>query len=100
MTDDGLTESEREELERLRKEEKKRRGKTEIYLKVSKKGGVSVYGLNRRYPVTLYKNQWETLLGIADEIKKFIEINDACLARPRFEKKEQEEARSETSDQS
>jgi hypothetical protein len=28
-----------------------------------------------RFPVTLYKEQWVKLLGIADEIKAFIETN-------------------------
>ena len=97
MSKDGLTETEREELERLRREEKQRKNTSGIYLKVSQKGGVSVYGLNRRYPVTLYKNQWETLLGIAEEIKKFIEINEACLSKPEYNKEEKPD---ETSGQS
>ena len=29
-----------------------------IYMKVAIKGGVSVYGLSRRFPTTLYVNQW------------------------------------------
>jgi hypothetical protein len=32
-----------------------------------------------RFPVTLYKEQWLKLLGISDEIKKFISENDARL---------------------
>ena len=40
-------------------------------LKVSSKGGVSVYGLGR-FPVTLYLSQWEKLLGMVPEIKAFI----------------------------
>jgi hypothetical protein len=43
-------------------------------MKVSEKGGVSVYGLGR-FPVTLYQEQWLKLLGLADEIKQFIEEN-------------------------
>jgi hypothetical protein len=39
--------------------------------KQSEKGGVSVYGL-QRMPVTLYAEQWERLLGFAEEIKGFI----------------------------
>ncbi len=50
----------------------------ELRLKISEKGGLSVYGLGR-FPVTLYKEQWTRLLQQADEIKKFIEANDHSL---------------------
>ena len=43
-------------------------------LKVSEKGALSVYGLSR-FPVTLYKEQWEKLLAMSDEIKGFITEN-------------------------
>jgi hypothetical protein len=49
-----------------------------LSLKVSEKGGVSVYGLGR-FPVTLYKEQWVKLLAFADEIKSFIKDNDQQL---------------------
>ena len=45
-----------------------------ISLKVSEKGGLSVYGLGR-FPITLYPEQWTRLLGMADEIRTFIEDN-------------------------
>lgn len=69
------------ELERLRaenaqlKQDKKGRPTS---LKVSEKGGVSVYGLGR-FPVTLYKEQWAKLLGMADEIRDFIKENEDKL---------------------
>jgi hypothetical protein len=47
-------------------------------MKVSEKGGVSVYGLGR-FPVTLYKEQWTRLLAMADEIRAFITENEAKL---------------------
>ena len=47
-------------------------------MKVSEKGGLSVYGLGR-FPVTLYKEQWLKLLGMAEEIKKFIGENQHSL---------------------
>ncbi|MGE5220152.1 MAG: hypothetical protein ACM3SP_24385 [Chloroflexota bacterium] len=54
----------------------------ELRLKISEKGGLSVYGLGR-FPVTLYKEQWKRLLDRADEIKKFLEENDHNLkAKP------------------
>jgi len=49
-------------------------------LKVSEKGALSVYGLGR-FPVTLYREQWEKLLGMADEIRSFIEQNDSLLKK-------------------
>ena len=49
-----------------------------LSLKVSQKGGVSVYGLGR-FPVTLYKEQWLRLLDIVDEIRTFIKDNEADL---------------------
>jgi hypothetical protein len=68
------------ELERLKAENERlkgERGRT-TGLKVSEKGGVSVYGLGR-FPVTLYKEQWTKLLDMADEIRAFIKDNDARL---------------------
>jgi hypothetical protein len=47
-------------------------------LKVSDKGAVSVYGLGR-FPVTLYKEQWHRLLGLSDDIREFIRVNDDKL---------------------
>lgn len=49
-----------------------------VKLKVSEKGAVSVYGLGR-FPVTLYKGQWEKLLAEAEAIKSFIEANQSRL---------------------
>jgi hypothetical protein len=49
-----------------------------LSLKVSEKGGLSVYGLGR-FPVTLYKEQWVKLLGFAGEIESFIKENESQL---------------------
>jgi hypothetical protein len=68
------------ELERLKAENeqlKSQRGRS-VGLKVSEKGGVSVYGLGR-FPVTLYKEQWAKLLAMADEIRAFIKENEPKL---------------------
>lgn len=48
-------------------------------IKLSSKGGVSVYGLGR-FPVTLYQSQWLSLLAKADEIKAFMVANASQLA--------------------
>jgi hypothetical protein len=47
-------------------------------IKVSAKGGVSVYGLGR-FPITLYSSQWTTLLAKSEEIKAFIVDNATSL---------------------
>lgn len=49
--------------------------------KVSEKGAVSVYGLQARFPVTLYAEQWTRLLDFADELKEFIKENGSKLKR-------------------
>ncbi len=49
-----------------------------LSLKVSPKGGVSVYGLGR-FPVTLYKEQWNRLLALTDNIRDFIQANESRL---------------------
>jgi hypothetical protein len=76
MSEDDL----RAELERLRQEnEALKKGATRgVSLKVSEKGGVSVYGLGR-FPVTLYKEQWTKLLDMADEIRTFIKTHESQL---------------------
>jgi len=74
----------RAELDRLKQENErlKSRQTRGVSLKVSEKGGVSVYGLGR-FPVTLYKEQWQRLLEMADDIRTFIKENDAKLkAKP------------------
>lgn len=70
------------ELARLRAENEalKRPGRGQVSIRVSEKGGVSVYGLGR-FPVTLYKEQWEKLLNAAEEIKIFIKDNDHLLKK-------------------
>lgn len=51
-----------------------------LYCKVSEKGAVSVYGL-QRMPVTLYVEQWERLLNFGDDVRQFLKDNDAKLKR-------------------
>src|ERR1700733_2327693 len=70
----------RAELERLRKENEqlKNKGVRGLSLKVSEKGGLSLYGVGR-FPVTLYKEQWRKILAMAGEIEEFIEKNEGAL---------------------
>ena len=51
---------------------------SKISFKVSEKGAVSVYGLGR-FPVTLYFEQWDTLLSHATELRAFLEDNKSRL---------------------
>jgi hypothetical protein len=51
-----------------------------IFLKVSKKGGLSIYGLSR-FPITLYQEQWQRVLAMADEIRAFLHAHQGELAR-------------------
>jgi hypothetical protein len=72
----------KEELERLKAENEqlkaKRKINSEISFKVSQKGALSVYGLGR-FPVTLYKEQWERLLAKVDQLQDFIKDHESEL---------------------
>jgi len=76
MSEDEL----RAELERLKAENEalKVKATRATSIRVSEKGGVSVYGLGR-FPVTLYKEQWVKLLDMAEAIRAFIAQNEAKL---------------------
>jgi len=76
MADEEL----RAELERLRSENSalKKGAATGITMKVSEKGGLSVYGMGR-FPITLYKEQWLKLMDMSDAMRAFIAANDSVL---------------------
>jgi hypothetical protein len=76
MSDEDL----KVELERLRNEiaALKKGAATGITMKVSEKGGLSIYGMGR-FPVTLYKEQWLKLLDLSDDIRTFIAANEGQL---------------------
>lgn len=76
MSDEDL----RAELERLKAENEalKKGASKGISMKVSEKGGVSIYGLGR-FPITFYKEQWAKLLDMSDEIRAFIAANESRL---------------------
>lgn len=64
----------------LQAENAKLKAKTngKLTFKVSEKGAVSVYGLGR-FPQTLYKSQWERLMGEKDNLLAYIKDNEDRL---------------------
>jgi hypothetical protein len=73
-----MTNMSREELmEALETERTKTEKK--IVVKVSPKGCVQVNGI-RKFPITFYKNEWETLFSLRDRIEDFIVENEDALA--------------------
>ena len=48
--------------------------------KVSEKGAISIYGL-QRMPVTLYVGQWERLIAFVPQLVAFAKANNAQLSR-------------------
>ena len=52
-----------------------------LSFKVGEKGGISVFGLNARFPVTLYVQQWERLIAAIPDLQAFMTANEASLSR-------------------
>jgi hypothetical protein len=76
MTEESLEQKlARLEAENRALKEQAERKPGELRLKISEKGGLSVYGLGR-FPVTLYKEQWSRLLAHAEEIGAFLKQHD------------------------
>ncbi len=50
-----------------------------LTMKVSEKGALSLYGMGR-FPVTLYRGQWERLFAAKADIEAFISANASLLA--------------------
>lgn len=72
----------RAELARVKAENEalKAKEKRGIRLQVSQKGAVSLYGI-RRFPLTFYADEWETVLELGDQIRAFIAEHEAELKR-------------------
>ncbi len=77
-----MSEDLKAEIARLKAEndtlKNKKTSSGSLSFKVSEKGALSVYGMGR-FPVTLYKEQWIRLLGVSEDLKKFIEENNDRL---------------------
>lgn len=78
--DNQQFESIEQELAFLREQNQKLRQAqhTGLGMKVSTKGALSVYGLGR-FPITLYKSQWATLIDRLPAIQEFIKANGEQL---------------------
>ena len=61
-------------------EEQKQRARRAIELKVSQKGGVSLYGI-RRFPITFYMEEWKRILDMGDEIRAFLREHESELTK-------------------
>ena len=60
--------------------EQKDRARKSVYLKVSVKGGVSLYGI-RRFPITFYLEEWNRILEMSEEIRAFLREHEGELAK-------------------
>lgn len=81
MTESLADKIKRLELELQKEKEKNANVKTDraICLKVSTKGAVQINGI-RRFPITLYKQEIEKILGMKDDIEEFIRTNGDQLS--------------------
>jgi hypothetical protein len=77
-----IDEETQDELTRLRAENEALKAKQtrQLRLQVSQKGAVSLYGI-RRFPITFYAEEWDTILGMSDEVRQFIKENESELKR-------------------
>jgi len=75
----NLVQDDLDELNRLRAENALLKQRTVLTMKVTEKGGISVYGMGR-FPVTLYRSQWEKIIDNIDDLKTFIKANEDRLA--------------------
>jgi hypothetical protein len=59
-----------------------------LTLAVGKAGGLSIYGIGR-FPVTLYKGQWERLVAASPEILEYLKAHESefKVKEPKEEKK-------------
>ena len=61
-------------------EAEKAKGQKAVALKVSQKGGVSLYGI-RRFPITFYQEEWNRILDMEQEIRDFLAEHESELKK-------------------
>lgn len=85
MSDNAALLKELEELRaknaqlQSRLDQAREEARAKLRLKVSEKGAVSLYGV-QKFPVTFYRTGWETILDNADRIKAFISAHESELS--------------------
>ncbi len=70
----------KKQVAKLMKDKTEEKRHRNIRLAVAPKGGVSLYGL-RRFPITLYLNEWNVVLGMSAEILAFLRDHDGELVK-------------------
>ncbi len=60
-------------------EAERAKGQRAVHLKVSQKGGASLYGI-RRFPITFYLDEWLRILGMEREIRAFLSAHESELS--------------------
>ena len=60
-------------------ETEKTKNKKELVVKVSTKGAVQINGI-RRFPITFYKDEWDTIFSLKERIVAFISEHENELA--------------------
>lgn len=60
-------------------QEAQAKAKKSVVIKVSPKGAVQINGI-RKFPVTFYKDEWNIILSMKEEIETFIETHSGELA--------------------
>lgn len=78
MADDNSTQTLEQMAARIAELDNRLAKGGKLSFKVSEKGAVSVYGLGR-FPVTLYYEQWTTLLAHVEQLQVFLEENKSRL---------------------
>lgn len=63
----------------LRIQELEAANKRSVSFKVSEKGAISMMGMGK-FPVTLYKGQWERIIEALPQLKEFIKANESKLS--------------------
>ncbi len=66
---------------RAENEALKASAKSGLRLQVSEKGGLSLYGVRRQFPVTFYREEWVTILDMADDIRQALEVHRVEMDR-------------------
>ncbi len=69
------------EIEELKSKGVNPRGSRITKLKVSDKGGLSLYGMTYPFPITHYVEHWEVIFANRERIEKFMADNASKFSR-------------------